>query len=333
MKDSNQVTYNTPKDATILEKDNQFKADLIEGLSKKEKSIPSKYFYDAKGSELFVEITKLPEYYLSRAEYEIFEDSVGMLKALGLSKHQPFNLIELGSGDGNKTTLLINELTARQYSFEYHPIDISSSSLNHLKSRLVNKYPMISLETHKGEFLIELSSLALSDKPKVVLFLGSSLGNFDDNQARNFIRSISTLLSSGDKLALGLDLIKPASVVLPAYDDSQGITARFNLNLLRRANSELGANFQLNNFEHLATYDENVGIAKSFLKSKKNQTFKLYEGSDTFSLMKGELIATEISRKYNPSIIEEIIRSSGMINRTEISDSKGLFSVFIFEKV
>ena len=222
----------------------QFLADVDAGLSKTQKSLPSKYFYDKKGDALFMQIMALPEYYLTRAEMEIFKQhSQQMIASFGVEKQIHFELIELGAGDGSKTKKLLKALLEQDYQFDYMPIDISSNALEHLQSKLLSGLPKLSIIPTLGDYFEKLSELKHSHHPKVVLFLGSNIGNFLDWQAARFIYDLGSNLSFGDKLLIGVDRIKPARTVLPAYDDKQGITREFNLNLLRRINRELSADF------------------------------------------------------------------------------------------
>lgn len=312
----------------------QFKTEVNEGLSDTNKSLPSKYFYDKKGDDLFVKIMHLPEYYVTRSEHEIFKDkSYSIINSLNLDPDQYFELIELGAGDGMKTKELLSQLVEGNFSFDYLPIDISQNALDQLELDLSVTMPQVSVKTKQGDYFEVLESLKENQHPKIILFLGSNIGNMNDDIATNFVSNLSQTLAFGDKLFLGVDLIKPADVVLPAYNDNQGITAAFNLNLLERINTELEADFAIYDFKHQPEYDEKEGIATSFLVSKKNQEVFIKKLNRTFSFLKGEKILTEISRKYNDEILNKIIRNTAFVIKDKITDSKEYFANYILERV
>ncbi|MCG9793031.1 L-histidine N(alpha)-methyltransferase [Flavobacterium algicola] len=322
---------NIESPANMLE---QFQAEVNEGLSDTNKSLPSKYFYNKKGDDLFVKIMHLPEYYVTRSEHEIFkEKSYSIIKSLNLDPDQYFELIELGAGDGTKTKELLSQLVAGNYSFDYLPIDISQNALDQLELDLSVTMPQVSVKTKQGDYFEVLESLKENQHPKIILFLGSNIGNMSDDIASNFINNLSQTLAFGDKLFLGVDLIKPASVVLPAYNDNQGVTAAFNLNLLERINTELEADFAIYDFKHQPEYDEKEGIATSFLVSKKNQEVFIKKLNRTFNFSKGEKILTEISRKYNDEILKKIITNTAFVIKDKITDSKKYFANYILERV
>ena len=310
-------------------KDN-FKNDVAIGLEENPKSLPSKYFYDEKGDALFVEIMSLPEYYVTNCELDIFQNKTQQLiDKLQLKPDSYFELIELGAGDGLKTKELLRMLDTQNYKFDYFPIDISQNSLNLLEQDLKKEMPNVSVKTKQGDYFEVLGALKKSKLPKVILFLGSNIGNMSDTMATEFIYNLGSNLHVGDKLLLGVDLIKPKEIVLPAYDDEQGITAKFNLNLLNRINNELGGNFDLNHFEHQPEYNEEEGIAESFIVSTKPQKVAIKEMEKTFEFAEGEKIHTEISRKYNDDIVRKIIANADFNIVNKITDSKNYFADYI----
>jgi len=314
---------------SILE---QFKKEVNEGLNNTLKSLPSKFFYDKKGDALFVEIMHLPEYYVTRSEHEIFKNkSASIIEALQLSKDTYFELIELGAGDGTKTKELLDELSRQNYKFDYIPVDISQNALDKLEMDLNQQMPHISVKTKQGDYFEVLESLKENQYPKVILFLGSNIGNMSDDVAKEFISNLSENLNFGDKLFLGVDLIKPATIVLPAYNDSQGVTAAFNLNLLERINRELHADFEVESFKHQPEYDEKLGIATSFLVSTKEQDVFIKKLNKTFHFAKGEKILTEISRKYNDKILDKILKKTAFVIKDRITDSKKYFANYVLE--
>ncbi|MDX1684049.1 MAG: L-histidine N(alpha)-methyltransferase [Saprospiraceae bacterium] len=311
----------------------QFLKDVIHGLSQSPKKLSSKYFYDKRGSDLFVDIMQLPEYYLTDSEREIFSRKTDQLiDALQIVEDQFFELIELGAGDGSKTIYLIKELCDREYNFKYIPVDISKKALISLKEAYEKEVPSLVMEYRHGDYFEILEDLAASGTPKVVLFLGSTLGNMDDDKASQFIYDLGSSLSQGDKLLLGLDLIKDRSIVLPAYNDDAGVTKEFNLNLLRRINRELGADFDLEKFDHRPHYDEETGIAKSHLISLEDQVVYVAEADRTFEFEEGELILTEVSRKYDDRILSRILAPTDFKIVDKIMDSRAYFADYILER-
>ena len=276
---------------------NQFKKEVLDGLSKTpQKSLPSKYFYDKKGDDLFVQIMALPEYYLTRSEMEIFQEKTeDIISALSLNKENKYSLIELGAGDGTKTVHLLKALVNKNINFEYFPVDISQNALDGIKSYLRTEVPTLIVKPNHNDYFKALENLKQDGTIKIILFLGSNIGNLVDELATEFIYQLGSNLFKGDKIILGVDLKKPKAIVLPAYNDSKGVTAEFNLNLLDRINKELGANFNRAQFEHAPTYDEHIGIAKSYIKSKIKQSV-IIDGIE-FYFEKDELIHTEVSRK------------------------------------
>lgn len=312
----------------------QFKKDVDLGLSKDPKHLNSKYFYDDIGDKLFIQIMHAPEYYLTRSEFEIFEEQTQeIINAFGIDKSTYFELIELGAGDGTKTKELLKVLNKESYSFDYMPIDISKDVLNVLEQSLKLELPEINVKTKQGDYFEVLESLKSTNHPKVVLFLGSNLGNLSDERAAEFIYKLGSNLHPNDKLLLGVDLIKSASVVLPAYNDKAGVTREFNLNLLRRMNRELGANFNLEQFEHTPEYTEEEGIAKSFLTSQVEQKVSIASIGKTYHFKAGEKIHTEISRKYSDQVVSHIFNDTDFKQVKKLTDSKGYFADYIFTRL
>lgn len=310
-----------------------FQNDIDLGLSAANKTLPSKYFYDEIGDALFVEIMNMPEYYLTNAEFDIFKNQTQkLINALKLNASTHFNLVELGAGDGTKTKQLLRALDHQDYNFKYAPVDISENALKHLKISINKELPTVRILPHHGDYFNVLADLKASEHPIILLFLGSNIGNLPDERAKEFIQNLDRNLKLGDKIVLGVDLIKPKSVVLPAYNDAQGITKRFNLNLLTRINKQLNADFDTNTFEHKPEYDEEEGVARSFLVSKKDQTASIKSLGKTFSFKKGEKIHMETSRKYNDQILNGILQHSSLKIIDRLTDSQNLFADYILEK-
>lgn len=301
--------------------------ELISGLLQEPKTISSKYFYDAKGDELFQKIMELPEYYLTRAEFEILsEQSQAIVSATNFSKETHFEIVELGAGDGSKTKQLLSFLLKEKYKFTYKPIDISPNVLDDLAKNMEGLNGL-KIDGIAGDYFDIFESLKLSKTPKLVLFLGSNLGNYEDESAVEFLGKIASAMNPKDALLLGLDLKKDPSRILNAYNDSSGVTRAFNLNLLTRMNRELGANFDLDTFEHYPEYDVE-GKAVSYLTSLKNQTVFVAETGQSIEFSEGEKIRTEVSRKYDNQILEDLLQNRLQI-KTRFIDSKGDFADYL----
>lgn len=311
----------------------EFQRDVDLGLSSDNKTLSSKYFYDEIGDALFVKIMNMPEYYLTGAEFDIFKNQTQkFISCLKLDKTIFFKLVELGAGNGKKTKQLLQALDQQGFNFTYAPIDISENALKHLEISINKELPTVSIHPKQGDYFNILADLKTSEHPIVVLFLGSNIGNFTDERAKQFIRNLDNNLKIGDKIVIGADLIKPKAIVLPAYNDAQGITKKFNINVLTRINRELDANFNIEAFEHQPEYNEEEGIARSFLVSTKDQSVTIKSLDKTFDFKKGEKIHTETSRKYNDQIMNTVLEHSSLRVIDRLTDSKKLFADYILEK-
>lgn len=316
-----------------MTENNTFLMDIQLGLSQNPKYISSHYFYDKAGDELFQQIMEMPEYYLTSAELDIFmNQSENLINSFDIAADQEFELIELGAGDGKKTQHILKTLLDKEYSFKYIPVDISQNSLSVISQRMKNLFPHLVMDPKQGDYFQVLDELFQSDKPKVILFIGSNLGNMDDDTAKDFLGKIAAHLKPNEKLLLGVDLIKSKEIVLPAYNDAAGITRDFNLNLLKRINREFGADFKVENFEHAPEYTEDEGIAKSFLKSKKKQSVFIKELDQSFDFEENERIHTEISRKYNDEILGFLLENSGLKITDKFLDRNRFFADYILTK-
>ncbi|QOW11118.1 L-histidine N(alpha)-methyltransferase [Kaistella flava (ex Peng et al. 2021)] len=310
-----------------------FLKDVNEGLSHHPKYLSSHYFYDKAGDELFQKIMEMPEYYLTNSELEIFKkQSEALIQSFDINPNEEFELIELGAGDGKKTKYLLKALLDRKFRFKYIPVDISQNTLSVITDKMENLFPDLQIDSRQGDYFQVLDELFISTKPKVILFIGSSLGNMQDEIAKGFLNKISKHLKQNEKLLLGVDLIKSEEIVLPAYHDSAGITRDFNFNLLHRINRELGADFKVEHFEHAPEYTETEGIAKSYLKSTKKQAVYIKELARSFEFDENELIHTEISRKYNDEILNNLLEGSQLEIKDKFLDSKEYFADYILEK-
>lgn len=293
-------------------KQDTFAGDVLKGLSSVPKFLSSKYFYDDEGSRLFQEIMKLPEYYLTRAEFEIFERQTPQIFEAFGENCAEFDLIELGAGDGTKTAVLVDYFLKQNVRFTYSPIDISQEALDALSAKFKSEFPLLSMNAKTGDYFRILETLKTESKRrKILLFLGSNIGNFSRENALDFFRRLRGVMNENDLLFTGFDLQKDPRVILKAYDDAQNVTAQFNLNLLRRINRELGANFDLEKFSHYAVYRPTECAARSFLISREEQTVFVEALNQSFHFKAWEPIFMEISQKYNLEMIEELARETG----------------------
>lgn len=310
----------------------QFKEDVKTGLTSYPKTLNSKYFYDREGDRLFQEIMALPEYYLTDLEFNILEKHKKDIAAAFSSK-EGFDLIELGAGDGKKTKILLKQLLEEQQDFIYLPVDISQNVLDQLSSSLQQELPNLRVEAQRGTYTETLERLEkYNSRKKVILFLGSNLGNMLPEQAIQFLKKIGSTMGPEDLLFIGLDQKKHPQVILDAYNDSAGVTAAFNLNLLSRINRELSADFDPDNFLHWPVYNPETGTAKSYLVSKKAHTVKINSLNLEVSFDAWESIHTEISQKYDGPSINNLSKEAGMEIVKSFADSEGKFRDYIFKK-
>ena len=312
----------------------QFAQDVLAGLSSTPKQLSSKYFYDDEGTRLFQEIMRLPEYYPTRAEYKIFMEHADEIGAAFTHQAKAIDLVELGAGDGTKTAVLIEHFLKNKINFSYSPIDISQEANDALLARFTEKFPGLRIRPHTGDYFKVLGSLKDgSGRRKVVMFLGSNIGNFQRDQAVDFFRELHNVLNPNDRLFIGFDMQKDPRTIVSAYDDPTGITAAFNLNLLRRINRELGADFDLNKFSHYAQYRPIECAARSFLISREKQTVTIEALKCTFDFEQWEAIFMEISQKYTRAMIEELASESGFAIETEFFNETDFYTDSLWRPV
>ncbi len=310
-----------------------FAADVLEGLSASPKYLKSKYFYNKKGDEIFQEIMKLPGYYLTGCEFEILETSKQKILKILREEGESFDLIEFGAGDGFKTKVLLKHFVEENASFKYMPVDISRSVLSSLQSDLKTSLPTLVCEPLEGEYFKALSALnEIDSNRKVILFLGSNIGNFSDSEVNNFLKKLNQVINTGDKVIIGFDLKKDPKLIKQAYDDPQGVTGAFNLNLLQRINDELGGNFDLTAFKHEAVYDPESGEARSYLLSTKKQHIHLKYIQEHFYFDQWDSIHMEVSRKYDVKTIEGYAEKNGFQVVENLFDCKHYFVDSVWEK-
>ena len=303
-----------------------FAEDVLAGLTSTPKALSSKYFYDDEGSRLFQEIMKLPEYYLTGCENEIFAAQTDEIYRAFANGDNAFDLVELGAGDGTKTAVLVDHFLKKNADITYLPIDISLEALDALDAKFHAKFPSLKMETRNGDYFRILKSFNNGGgRRKVLLFLGSNIGNFSREQSVDFFRRLRAVMNDNDLLFTGFDLHKDPHVIAGAYDDAAGITAAFNLNLLKRINRDLGGDFDLGKFTHYANYRPIDGSARSFLISREQQIVRIEALGRNFEFDQWEAIFMEISQKYHLKGIAELAMKSGFEIKQNFFDSKGYY--------
>jgi len=308
---------------------NQFYADVIKGLQSGSKYLDSKYFYDANGDKLFQDIMNCMEYYPTDCEMEIFSNLSAGLGNILIADGDEFDLIELGAGDATKSIHLLRYLTEQKTDFRYIPIDISPNIIAYLNLSLSVSLPGLKIEGMNGEYFKMLKEASeMSDKRKVVLFLGSNIGNMTLQESEAFCLELRSHLNPGDMVLIGADLKKNPKTILAAYNDAEGITKQFNLNLLARINRELNGNFDLSQFEHFPTYDPKTGECKSYLISLSDQEVNI--GNESITFKKDEFILTEISQKFTIDDLLQLAAKSGFSPVKNFFDEKKWFADVIW---
>ena len=306
-----------------------FSEEILIGFKKNMKSISPKFFYDKKGSDLFDQICLLPEYYQTKTEISILKEIQTEFTSY---LDNSFRLVELGSGSSIKTRLILDIFAQIQEKTEYFPIDISDI-LAESSEQLLKDYESLQItgiiDTYEGG----LEFLKTYDKKKnLIIFLGSSFGNFSNLKGYEFLQKINSTMKSDDLFLIGLDLVKDKIILEKAYNDSQGVTAEFNLNLLARINNELDGDFCLENFSHVATYNESNQRIEMYLKSLVNQSIVLSKPSFSLYLKKNELIHTEYSHKYTKEQISQLLKSTGFKIKKIWVDKNNYFSLTLASK-
>lgn len=314
--------------STKIEK--TFAEDVSFSLNQNSKFISPKYFYDKRGSELFEKICDLPEYYPTRTEIQILKKIKPYLQKY---LDDSFRLVELGSGSSVKTRLILDVFSNFQGRIDYFPIDISEIITE--SSELLQKdYDQLHItgivDTYEGglEFIENYD-----DKKNLIIFLGSSFGNFPPKEGKIFLEKINSVMKKSDLFLIGLDMVKNKKTLEQAYDDSQGITAKFNLNVLSRINDELDADFDLTNFKHIAMYNEKDQRVEMYLKSLVNQSVIISKANLSLKISQDELIHTEHSHKYTISQIQEMMKDAGFEIKEMWQDSQKLFSLSLVSKL
>lgn len=302
----------------------QFLNDVIQDLSGQPKRLNSKYFYDEAGSRLFQQIMNCEEYYPTDCELEIFKEKTAELATVLKNGFDDFDLIELGAGDATKSSFLLKELVDTGVTFTYRPIDISGSMIDQLEKELPEKIKGLQVNGLCGDYFDMLDQTnQLSDKKKVILFMGGNIGNFEVETAVAFCENLRRYLNPGDLVLIGFDLRKHPKVIRAAYNDKEGFTKAFNLNLLHRINRELGGDFVVDQFEHYPSYDPGTGACRSYLISLTDQVVNI--GGNEFLFKNNEYIAMEISQKYSVAETEEMALKAGYLPVQHFTDQKNWF--------
>lgn len=311
----------------------QLATDTLNGLSSDPKYLLSKYFYDDEGSRIFKDIMNMPEYYLTDCEHEIFSSQKGEITHAICAGNKLFNLVELGSGDGFKTKILLKYMVENGIDFQYTPVDISAKANQELVESLKTELPTLQVEAKTGDYFRKLKSLnGHASIPKIIFFLGSNIGNFSENETTDFLSQLSAYSNSGDKVLIGFDLKKSPQVIMDAYNDPHGHTRRFNLNHLVRINRELDADFDIQKFGQQTTYNPQSGEVKSFLISNSEQTVQIGALEKSFLFTKWEAVFMERSRKYDFQTIEKLALNHGYKMVQNFTDSRNYFVDSLWEK-
>ncbi|MGZ4788311.1 MAG: L-histidine N(alpha)-methyltransferase [Terriglobales bacterium] len=301
-------------------------SEVYEGLTKKPKSLSPKLFYDTTGSELFERITELPEYYLTRTERAILTAHAGEI--ISAAGHN-LSLIELGAGTASKTRLLIRAALERQPRLSFYPIDVSRSALDEAVASLNGDFRGLRVVPVVDDYSRGLGQLTKLSGRKLLLYLGSSIGNFEPMQAAAMLRMMRNTLHVGDALLLGTDMVKPPEILIPAYDDAQRVTAAFNKNILAHINRELAADFNLDNFSHVALWNHECSRMEMYLESTRPQVVHIRHLGTCIHLNKGERIHTENSYKFTQPIVDAILDMAGFVREQTWTDDKSWFALHL----
>ena len=307
---------------------NNFSEDVKTGLTSESKYLPFVYFYDHIGSQLFEKICGLPEYYLTRTETKILEINADNIASQFSEKTV---LVELGSGSSTKTRILIEAFLERQSLAHYTPIDVSHQMLEESSYSLLEAYPNLEINAIAARYNEGIDHLDIkTDQQNLITWLGSSIGNFDRSEVATLLRHIQRIMLPNDRFLVGIDLQKEKTIIENAYNDTQGITAEFNLNLLTHVNRELGGNFDLENFGHKAIYNEKIGRIEMYLISHIDQRAFISELDLEVSFAANETIHTENSFKYSLDDIDNLAEESGLCVKQQWFDTEQLFSLNLF---
>lgn len=304
--------------------DKDFAADVANGLSTKPKYLPTRYIYDDEGSRLFERIMQQDEYYLTNAEIDLLEQHKA--DYCELLQPQPVDVVELGAGNGEKTSILLEYFLNAGCRFNFRPVDISGKAIDRLTQLMGNKLPSLTCHGMVADYFDGLDWLnTYNDHKRLVLFLGSNIGNFEPQQRHEFLQALKNSLNSGDQVAIGFDFKKETSFLNNAYNDANGVTEAFNKNILKRVNTELGGEFDLDLFKFYAAYNPFQGAVQSTLMAKKAQNVKVGALGQSFTFDEWEPVHTESSYKFSESEIKELADENGFHQVALWKDSRDMY--------
>lgn len=303
-------------------------SDVVSGLTQTPKSLPPRYFYDDRGSQLFEQICELPEYYLTRTETAILQEYASEIASITGAGE----IVELGSGSSTKTRILLDAYNNLGHPLRYLPIDVSAGILESSARQLLLDYPSLSVRGLVSTYEQALEQLPPTQlKSRMICFIGSTLGNLTPGECASFFTHIANALQPGEYFLLGIDLQKPKHLLEAAYNDSQGITAEFNLNMLNHLNWRFEGNFDTNQFEHQAFYNESQSQIEIYLRSKKAQTVRLHAINLTVEFATGETIMTEISRKFDLNAMQQELGAQGLMPVKAWTDPNRWFGLLLYQ--
>ncbi len=315
-----------PVTVSHLTKPTNYRAQLLQdvhhGFTAYRKHLPSQYFYDARGSELFEEITRLPEYYLTRAETEILVEHADEI----MERVQPHELIELGSGSSRKTEMLIEAMHHTGSGRTYVPIDVSEAALRDAAMKLCSDHTWLTIDALVGDYMTDLDKVPRHGR-RLIVFLGSTVGNYVPTLRYSLLRSVAGALEPGDALLLGVDLVKDEPTMIAAYDDSAGVSAEFNLNILRIINRELDADIPLDAFEHVTRFDKEFSCMAQSLRAKRKVVANIRALDLAVTFLPGEEIHTEVSCKFTKEQVTHDFEAAGLRLDRWLTDSKDRFAL------
>jgi len=302
--------------------------EILDGLNSKQKYISSKFFYDEKGSKLFEDITQLPEYYPTRTEKTILKDISPEL----MDNLENVDIIELGSGDCSKIKIVLDSISEENLkTITYIPVDVSKSAIYKSAQELVEKFPYLTINGLVADLINQIDLIPANNK-RIFCFLGSTLGNFTKDISNDFLKSLSSNMNDGDTFLLGLDLVKPLDILHNAYNDNQGVTAAFNRNILNVINDIIDSDFNINDFEHKAFFNEEESRIEMHLIANKDIIVNSPFSNSEIKIIKGENIHTENSYKYSTNQIKEFEVNTGLTIKKTYTDKNKWFALVLFQK-
>ncbi|MGH1538406.1 MAG: L-histidine N(alpha)-methyltransferase [Gammaproteobacteria bacterium] len=306
------------------------KQDVLAGLFSCPRSLPPKYFYDDEGSKLFDAICQTEDYYPTRSESQLLREYAEQI----IEVVNPNSCAELGAGTSTKTEILLSQIFTGQKldAFTYLSIDVCAEVLVESAHRLLSKYENLYIQSIVGEYIPAIQAASKLDGPTLYAFIGSSIGNFTEQESIEFLSEVATKMTAKDYFLIGMDRVKDKGVLERAYDDREGVTAKFNLNVLSVLNNKLGADFDLSKFSHQATYNEQLQQIEMYLISQTSQDIRFSALDKTISLEGGEKILTEVSRKYTKLSIEHLLDKSGLMEAAHFQPANEYFSLMLAKR-